>query len=57
MCQLGIEKTIAQDHEDTDIPVPVLEITPQPHFGSAKGQITIAEDFDAPLEDFIEYAE
>ena len=24
-------------------------------FGSAKGLITIADDFDAPLEDFAEY--
>jgi Protein of unknown function (DUF2281) len=28
-----------------------------PQFGSAKGLITMAEDFDAPLEDFDEYAE
>jgi len=27
---------------------------PQRRFGSAKGLITIAEDFDAPLEDFKE---
>lgn len=29
---------------------------PRPRqFGSAKGLITFAEDFDAPLEDFAEY--
>lgn len=27
------------------------------HFGSAKGKIWMAEDFDAPLEDFREYME
>lgn len=25
-------------------------------FGSAKGMITIADDFDAPLDDFAEYS-
>jgi antitoxin (DNA-binding transcriptional repressor) of toxin-antitoxin stability system len=29
----------------------------RPHFGSARGQIQIADDFDAPLEDFREYSE
>jgi antitoxin (DNA-binding transcriptional repressor) of toxin-antitoxin stability system len=36
---------------------PVARLVPiQPHrrFGSAKGLITIAADFDAPLEDFQE---
>lgn len=28
-----------------------------PQFGSAKGMITMADDFDAPLEDFREYME
>jgi prevent-host-death family protein len=31
------------------------EETAQPTFGSARGLITIAEDFDAPLDDFREY--
>ena len=41
--------------------VPVARIVAYPHprgtprFGSAKGLITIAEDFDEPLEDFEEY--
>ncbi len=30
---------------------------PQPTFGSARGLITIADDFDEPLEDFKEYME
>ncbi|HEX3532414.1 MAG TPA: DUF2281 domain-containing protein [Thermoanaerobaculia bacterium] len=35
------------------ITIPIQE-KPQRRFGSAKGLITIAEDFDAPLEDFKE---
>ena len=38
--------------------VQLVPITPperHPQFGSAKGLITISEDFDAPLEDFAEY--
>ena len=27
----------------------------KPHFGSARGLITMSDDFDEPLEDFIEY--
>ena len=31
------------------------EEVPKPTFGSAKGQFKMAEDFDAPLDDFKEY--
>ena len=40
---------------------PLIQLVPlhhpmsQPEFGSARGLITIADDFDAPLDDFIEY--
>jgi antitoxin (DNA-binding transcriptional repressor) of toxin-antitoxin stability system len=34
--------------------VPV-EIAPRPRFGSARGLFTMADDFDAPLEDFQDY--
>jgi prevent-host-death family protein len=40
---------------------PVVKLVPagatnaHPRFGSAKGLITMSEDFDAPLEDFGEY--
>ncbi len=40
---------------------PVAKLVPLPRakarrqFGSAKGLITISEDFDAPLDDFAEY--
>ena len=35
--------------------VPVGGTKAQPRFGSAKGLITMSDDFDAPLEDFGEY--
>ena len=35
--------------------VAVRQEKPRPQFGSAKGLFVIAEDFDAPLEDFDEY--
>lgn len=35
--------------------LPINQRKKQRQFGSAKGLITIAEDFDAPLEDFKEY--
>lgn len=40
---------------------PVVRLVPlkrpkrHPQFGSAKGLVVMAEDFDAPLEDFSEY--
>lgn len=37
--------------------VPVPTEKPRPRFGSAKGLIVMADDFDAPLEDFKEYME
>jgi antitoxin (DNA-binding transcriptional repressor) of toxin-antitoxin stability system len=35
--------------------VPVAETRQQPRFGSAKGLLTMADDFDRPLDDFDEY--
>ncbi len=35
--------------------VPVARSERRPQFGSAKGLIWMAEDFDDPLEDFNEY--
>ena len=28
---------------------------PSPQFGNARGQVSMSEDFDQPLEDFAEY--
>jgi antitoxin (DNA-binding transcriptional repressor) of toxin-antitoxin stability system len=35
--------------------VPQPKIENRPRFGSAKGLFTLADDFDAPLEDFKDY--
>ncbi len=35
--------------------VPVSAPSGKPQFGSARGQIQMADDFDAPLTDFNEY--
>jgi hypothetical protein len=39
--------------KDIDFVAPLSK--KQPVFGCLEGQITIADDFDAPLEDFAEY--
>ncbi|MBE9014324.1 type II toxin-antitoxin system Phd/YefM family antitoxin [Pseudanabaenaceae cyanobacterium LEGE 13415] len=36
--------------------VPICNRVTIPKFGSAKGLIQMSDDFDAPLEDFEEYA-
>ena len=46
---------IFQDDRQVVQLVPVAPPTRRPQFGSAKGLIIMAEDFDAPLEDFEEY--
>jgi antitoxin (DNA-binding transcriptional repressor) of toxin-antitoxin stability system len=53
----GDEVLIAKDDQHIVKLVPVSGTKPVPQFGSAKGLITMAADFDAPLEDFNEYAE
>lgn len=35
--------------------VPALPEEPRPRFGSAKGQVWMSDDFDAPLDDFDDY--
>jgi prevent-host-death family protein len=35
--------------------IPISQGKPQRQFGSARGLITMAEDFDEPLEDFRDY--
>lgn len=50
----GEEVFILKDDQQAVQLVPVEPLR-QPKFGSAEGLIIIAEDFDAPLEDFSEY--
>ena len=54
---LGEHVVITRD----DIPVaeiaPVGHHKPKPRFGSARGMVKLSRDFDAPIEDFRDYAE
>lgn len=51
----GEEIIIAKDPHNLVRLVPVSTTKPRPQFGSAKGLITMSDDFDEPLEDFEEY--
>jgi antitoxin (DNA-binding transcriptional repressor) of toxin-antitoxin stability system len=51
----GEQVLIFTDDQDVVQLVPVIPPERCPQFGSAKGLITIADDFDTPLEDFAEY--
>lgn len=53
----GDEVLIAKDEQHIVRLVLVSGTKPVAQFGSAQGMITMAEDFDMPLEDFDEYAE
>ena len=52
----GEEVVITQDDQPVVKLVPMTARTPRRRSGSARGLITMADDFDAPLEDFREYA-
>lgn len=45
---------ITKDGQQVQL-VPVARASQRPQFGSARGQIWMADDFDAPLPDFDEY--
>ena len=51
----GEEIIITRDNHPVAKLVPVSLAKPRPQFGSAAGLITMADDFDEPLEDFSEY--
>jgi prevent-host-death family protein len=51
----GEEVIITRDQQPLIQLVPLHQQMNRPQFGSARGLITIAEDFDAPLDDFREY--
>jgi antitoxin (DNA-binding transcriptional repressor) of toxin-antitoxin stability system len=51
----GEEIMIAKDDLHVVRLVPVSRAKPRPHFGSAKGLLTISDNFDEPLKDFAEY--
>ena len=51
----GQEVVITRNDEPVLKLVPVSKAAIRRKAGSAKGKITISEDFDEPLEDFCEY--
>jgi prevent-host-death family protein len=50
----GETVVITKDGQQIQL-VPVQPPVRRPQFGSARGQITMADDFDDPLTDFDEY--
>ncbi|WP_414545469.1 MULTISPECIES: type II toxin-antitoxin system Phd/YefM family antitoxin [Nostocaceae] len=53
----GEEIIIIKENQPVVKLTPVVPVKRRPKFGSAKGLITISDDFDKPLEDFKEYME
>ena len=53
----GEEVFIIKNDQQVVQLVPVVPPQRHPQFGSAKGLIVMADDFDAPLVDFSEYME
>jgi len=51
----GEEIIIIKDNQQAVKLTPVMPAKRRRKTGSAKGLVTIADDFDAPLEDFQEY--
>jgi len=51
----GEEIVITQDEKSAVKLVPTFAKKMRPQFGSAKGKIVIADDFEEPLEDFANY--
>ncbi len=54
---LGEHVVITKDQIPVAELVPVAPPVAQPTFGSAKGMVRMSDDFDAPLEDFLDYME
>ncbi|MBD2490202.1 type II toxin-antitoxin system Phd/YefM family antitoxin [Aulosira sp. FACHB-615] len=51
----GEEIIITKDNQQAVKLIPILPVKRRPTFGSAKGIVTISDDFDEPLEEFQEY--
>lgn len=51
----GDDVFILKDDQQAVQLVPVAPPVRHPQFGSAEGLVVMADDFDAPLEDFNEY--
>ncbi|MEH2434945.1 MAG: type II toxin-antitoxin system prevent-host-death family antitoxin [Nostoc sp.] len=53
----GEEIIIIKDNQPLVKLTPVSPLKHRPKYGSAKGLVTMSDDFDEPLEDFKEYME
>jgi len=51
----GEEVVLTRDERPVAKLVAFTRPSARPRFGSARGLVTMADDFDAPLEDFDEY--
>jgi prevent-host-death family protein len=51
----GEEVIITKNQQPLIQLVPIASTQPRPQFGSARGQVFMRDDFDAPLDDFREY--
>ena len=51
----GQEIILTRDAQPVAKLIALVHERPRPRFGSAKGRIQIAADFDAPVRDFEEY--
>lgn len=51
----GEEIIIIKDNQSAVKLTPILPVKIRPKFGSAKGIITMSDDFDEPLEELNEY--
>lgn len=51
----GEEVVIVTDEQERFKLVQVMPVHPHPQYGSAEGLFEMADDFDAPLEDFKDY--
>ena len=51
----GVEIFIMKDNQPVVKLIPVLPVKIRRQPGSAKGMVTMTDDFDEPLEDFKEY--
>lgn len=51
----GEEVFITKESRPVAKLVPITQDKPRPQFGSAKGMVHMADDFEAPLEEFREY--
>jgi antitoxin (DNA-binding transcriptional repressor) of toxin-antitoxin stability system len=53
--QSGEEVVLTREGEAIAKIVPLARRRARRRFGSARGQLTVPDDFDAPLEDFRDY--